>query len=414
MCEIAVIDPDEAPIQAAHQIAGQFHEEQGDGVGVVAVKNHGDRFEYRTYKSIDPHWQTLYAFFNRNYDDAWRFVIHGRNATAGDVNRNNAHPIEITCQECEFEYVVHNGHVRNHTDLMGDLHDQDHYLNSPVDSEVIPHVVGELPDEVDGLTRNTYDLNGNLNYLIFSENGILVRAGTRYHLSDDFTMTCSIRDFDDPEELGFERGNSLEWMLITPDGATPAIESKERTVYTSYRSEHAHVTTSNTSTTGGGSSRSREIAAASSGGRSRGRQDAVAEDAAEDSGYTITYKDHCDRFTNITAIKVAPGVMQIIEEETGDHEFVYRDDDPRLYFWYAPDPTPDNIDHLEQLAEVRGEEDGGNARLSDFGEQDNVTDAIVEETTTTIVNNVDDVDDEDMDDVQGKLKEAASEALNEA
>lgn len=398
MCEIAVIDPEEVPIEAAHQIAATFHEEQGDGLGVLAVHNEGDRFRYETHKSTKPHWQTFFTFFQRNYENAWRFVIHGRAKTTGAVNRHTSHPIEVECDKCEFDYVVHNGHVRKHSDLQDDLLDEGHHLNTGVDSEIIAHKVSELPESVEDHTLSTYDFRGNLNYFLFSENGIVGRVGGRYHLTDRFTATCSLEKFsDDPEDLGFEKGNQNEWMLIAPsEEGEPEIETQDRTVYRSRRY------------TGNSSNGSETTFRSGSHTSASPSQDDVMGDSAYDTGgkdddtYTVIYKDHSE-YEHVAAIKVAPGVMKVIDKSDNEAKYVYRDNEPRLYYWYAPEEAPDNIGKLEELAEV------GNASnqtsLEEFPDE-MVTNAVAEEVTRTVAT-VADVQGEDLRDIHEEVKEAA-------
>lgn len=324
MCEIAVVDPEQSNIQIIHQIAAKFHEEQGDGIGVLAVKESPDGFEYETYKSIVPHWQTMYTFLKRHYDETWRFVVHGRASTSGNVNREAAHPIHVDCDHCEFEHVIHNGSVRNHENIRGGLTSQGHHFNTKVDTEILAHKVSELPETIEDHSRKTYSFRGNLNYLLFSENGILIRVSSKYHLSDDVTMTCSLSAFDDAEEYGFEEGNDTEWMLITPGDDSPEIETKERT----------NITTNNYNQSG------------YRGNHYKGNR----EDSTPDT-YTKEYTDHCSQYENVTAIKVAPGVMEVIDTIEGRSKFVYRDVNPRLYYWYAPEGTDASIDYLEEKAE---------------------------------------------------------------
>lgn len=352
MCEIAVIDPERCNITVTQQIAAKFFEEQGDGVGIVAVKRNGDSFEYNTYKSTTPHWQTLYAFLSRNVDDTWRFVVHGRAGTCGGVNREAAHPISVDCDQCEFDYVVHNGSVRNHRNTRAGLIGSGHEFTTEVDSEVLAHKVSELPETVEDHGRKTYSFRGNLNYLLFSEDGILVRVSSKYHLTDDFVMTCSRRSFDEPDELGFERGKSNEWMLITPSGDAsteiPDIETKKRS-FSSRGSAYRNTT-------------------AQSGNATNGMWPVGQQANDNESTYTKQYTDHCDEFEHVTAIKVAPGVMEIIDTMEGQSQFVHRDADPRLYYWYAPEEVPEDVD-LEYLEELAGAEQSNIEDYSDDSDE---------------------------------------------
>jgi predicted glutamine amidotransferase len=318
MCEIAVVDPEQADATVIHQIAAKFNEEQGDGLGVLAVQDTGDTFNYETYKSTNPHWQTMFAFLQRNWEDTWRFVVHGRAATAGRVNRKNSHPVPVDCSECEYDYVVHNGSVRNHKNVRAGLTSQGHSFETPVDSEVLAHKVQELPETVEDHDRNTYLFRGNLNYLLFSENGILVRVSSKYHLTDYFTMTCS---FEEEESIGFEEGDDTEWMLIEPGNDDRDIETKER-----------EETSRRGSWNGWASGSDRRSKYAGGGGNWR------SNSRSSDDTHTIEYVDQSN-WDGITAIEVAPGVMKVIDDDTQNHRFIKREEDPEIYSFYSGETT---------------------------------------------------------------------------
>lgn len=402
MCEIAVFDPEKAPIQTVQRIASQFHEEQGDGLGVLAVLNEGDSFDYRAYKSTDPHWQTLYSFLRRNYSRAWRVVVHGRNGTAGDVNRQNAHPIEVDCPECEFDYVVHNGSVRNHKKRRGRRTSDGHRFTTKVDSEVIPHTISELPETVSQHTRSTYKFRGNLNYLLFSEDGILVRVSQKYHLDDAFTMTCSMKKVTgdaDPEDLGMGYGTTNEWMLITPDGEEPEIETKERVIYRSTRTSSS--TTSASSTRYSGSAcrwvddRQDEDEGAISDSIVSGGPSQTGDDT-----YHVEYKDLVS-YDHLHVIMVAPGVLRLIDTDKGEAKYIWRDKEPKLYYWYSMEPEPDNIDELAERANQNGDSDEANVPA------ERVAAAVKQEVTQTVADVVSLDDDESLRTLQNEVMDAA-------
>jgi predicted glutamine amidotransferase len=342
MCEIAVVDPDQFSIQNIQQLAGNFHEEQGDGIGVFMVIPDGDTFTYESYKSADPHWQTLWSFTRRHIDDAWRVVIHGRAGTSGGVSREAAHPIHVDCDDCSVEHIIHNGSVRNRKQKMKQLKRNGHDFTTGVDTEIIAHKVGDLPASVEEHTSATYKMYGNLNYLVFAEDGFLIHTEKKYHLSEDVTMTCRYRDFEDPEELGFEKGTDTEWMLVTPseeDNKVATVEMKERSS-SSYR----------------GSSTSTRSSGANWRGGQTGSSTTAHPQASpneNDAGlYEEQFVDHYPESDDITAIKVAPGVMKIIDTENDVHDFIFRRDTPRMYFWYAPEDSPVDQDVLNEYRQT--------------------------------------------------------------
>lgn len=372
MCEIAVFDPERASIEIIQQVAYKFHEEQGDGIGFVIVKNEGDHFEYNTYKSIEPHWQTVYTFLKRTIDDAWRVVVHGRNGTSGSVSREAAHPIAIDCDECEFDYVVHNGSVRDYKNKQTNIVENGHRLNTGVDTEVIAHEVSVLPDTIENHSYRTYDMYGRLNYLLFSENGILVRNGQKYDTTDDFVMTCSRNDFDNAEDMGFEYAKN-HWLLVKPDGDEPDIESKER--------GYSH--------SGTQSSRRRGGVAGRTGGVSSSR----ASSGDEDRTHVAEYIDLAS-WDTVSAYQVTPDCIKVLNRAEDEVEYVYRHRRPRLYYWYSDEDAPDNLEELEERGEaIRELINGGEAEYEDDGFQGALADEVAEGIQRT-VGDVADIDSE--------------------
>lgn len=349
------------------QLAATFFEEQEDGLGVLAVIDNEDSFDYRSYKSTDPHWQTLYGFLNRVWTDSYRIVVHGRASTGGGVNRENAHPIRMDCSECDAQYVVHNGSVRKHRNLRSQLTRRDHELNTPVDSEIIGHKVGSIPESIDDHTRNTYAFTGNLNYLVFAEDGILVRVSSKYHLADDFTMTCRPDELDD-----FEEGNDTEWMKVSPGGE---LETKERRSYS----------TSSSSTSSG----------------NYGWGAYRDNSRTGDDTYTVEYDDLIPDIDGVVAIRVSPRDIKLINERDEDAGVAYinRDKHPEEFYYYANESEPDN---LEQLAEIANSEQSS---LDEIAEEAQERKEAGQEEGEPLV---------PLDDVTGKEREEAAEAAERA
>lgn len=359
MCEIAVFDPERVSTEIIHQTAARFNKEQGDGLGILAVENAGDSFNYSVYKSIKPHWTTFNDFLERNWDDAWRFVLHGRAATSGAVKNESAHPIRVDCNECDFEWVVHNGSIRNWRQQRASMHSIGHQFNTHVDTEIIGHKVGEVPDSTADIPASEYNMSGMLNYLTFSEDGILVHVERKYNLTDDFVMTCSRREFDSATQLGFEINHDNEWMIITPDGDDVDIDTKERE-----RKSSTVGNSRSTTRSSNGTSTHR------SGSWNHANGTSYAESGADTDSTTktIEYTDHMPEYDYISVIKVAPGVVRVENEWEDETEYLFRDKDPKLYFWYSPEPTPDNIEQLEELAEAKVDK-GEQTQMSDYTEE---------------------------------------------
>jgi len=195
MCEIAVVPGSPAESNAASYVdlAQTLYEQNSHGLGMVAVydetEGDDDAFNYGYYKTTDPtdSWPEIRDWFEQR-SHAWRFVIHARLATAGGKTLEGVHPIKVTDDDVDSYYVVHNGVVSAHRLHRRNLEDDGHEFNTEVDSEVIAHTHADVPETLDDFDGT--ELRGRLNYLLFTDHGVLVRNTGKYTLSEDFTMSC--------------------------------------------------------------------------------------------------------------------------------------------------------------------------------------------------------------------------------
>lgn len=206
MCEIMSI-PGDSSTSAAIKASSKMFASNNDGLGIVAVYRRGDKFGYRFHKREDPDWQDVRGFFDEN--EPWRFVIHARLATAGGTGVAETHPIRIVDDDVDVDFVIHNGHVHDFN-LRRELLRDGHEFNTQVDSEVIGHAHGRVPDNLDD-DFDQPNLSGTLNYLLFADNGILVRNTGKYHLKDSLLMTCR-GDYVDGDH------QTQGYTLFHPDG----------------------------------------------------------------------------------------------------------------------------------------------------------------------------------------------------
>lgn len=209
MCEIAVIDPRRMGLKETFGLIENMFLKNPDGLGLVATYHHGGRFKNYMYRSEDPLWVNVLEFLSVHAEDAWRITIHARLATAGGVGLDQTHPIQVHCKECDVNMVLHNGVVTNHHINRKRLRGDGHNFKTGVDSEVIAHKVGTIPETLEGWEEP--DFIGSLNYIVFGDDKILVRIGSMYALSEDYRMAMHDRDFK-PED-----SQSSVIMLITPD-----------------------------------------------------------------------------------------------------------------------------------------------------------------------------------------------------
>lgn len=195
MCEIAVVpaDPSDSSIEGYLQLAATLYKQNSHGLGMVAVYDgdagETDNFQYSYYKTTDPtdRWPEIKEWL-QSRTHAWRFVFHARLATAGNKTVTNTHPLDIEDDDIDSELVVHNGVVHGHRRRRRELEDDGHEFATDVDSEVIAHTHDDIPESLDDFGGT--ELHGNLNYLLFGKEGILVRNSGKYTLSEDFRMSC--------------------------------------------------------------------------------------------------------------------------------------------------------------------------------------------------------------------------------
>jgi hypothetical protein len=209
MCEIMVVSSGDAENIVTG--AKKLYQRNSDGVGIVAVYRSGGEFKYQVYKAETPNWESAREFVK--WHDPWRFIVHARLATCGGTGYDETHPIEITDDDVDVNYVVHNGHVQDYN-LRSNLKNDGHELNTSVDSELIAHAHGSLPETLDDNDFDEPKISGQLHYLLLGDERILIRDGGKYHLSDDMEMTCRgdwAADDNFDEYTGFR--------LYKPDGS---------------------------------------------------------------------------------------------------------------------------------------------------------------------------------------------------
>ena len=224
MCEIAAINPTAHSIDAQTELATNLYAENDDGLGVAAVYNEGDHFEYDVAKAETPSWQDVIGWLD-DHDDAWRIIMHARITTAGGNGFHETHPLRVACDKTDVEWVIHNGQVYNHRSMRRKLQSKGHFIKTEVDSEVIAHAHGEVPNTLDDDEFDEPRLKGRLNYLLLGRNGILVRNTGKYQIDHSLKMMCSHREFEAPDR------NDEGFMLFRPDGV---VETADADVSGSY------------------------------------------------------------------------------------------------------------------------------------------------------------------------------------
>lgn len=204
MCEIAVLDPSRYSSSELKSAAVTLYDSMRSSLGVVAVKENEDRtkFEYDTYKAVVPDKEVLLEFIEETKEESVRIIIHGRMATHGAVTVEHSHPLEINCDECNVDYLIHNGVVPGFEYERGQLTNEGHNFTTEVDSELIAHDFGEVPNQFEGFEDLYHREPG---FLLLNEDRIFIHA-SRYQLTNDARMAHGHRDFGpDRREKNFFR-----------------------------------------------------------------------------------------------------------------------------------------------------------------------------------------------------------------
>lgn len=214
MCEIAIFGTEKYSAEELAEFSMDVYHSQRDSLGVVAVAENDDRtkFKYHTYKALEPRREDVRSFIQSHEAEARRFIVHGRLATHGAIEIDHAHPLEIDCDECNIDYVVHNGICRASRSMRRDHEYNGHDYETAVDSEIIAHEYGDVPLSFD---EETDLLTGfQPGYILLNEDAMYINNGGRYHLTEYGHMAKTNRPFA-RNELN---GNYVE-VIIKPEHA---------------------------------------------------------------------------------------------------------------------------------------------------------------------------------------------------
>lgn len=205
MCEITIIDPKKYKAHEIAEISSKIYKRMRDGLGLVRVDVNPDgTYDYRVYKATEPDFSTVVDFCD-NSMDSYRLIIHGRLGTSGDKQSVAAtHPIHIDCKECDVDWVLHNGNVRSGYKDHDTLGREGHHFTTQVDSELIAHAYGEVPD-----LDTTDKFVSQPAYVLLGESKIYISCSKRYTLAKSVEMARNMRDWTpDTPNANSRRGYS--------------------------------------------------------------------------------------------------------------------------------------------------------------------------------------------------------------
>lgn len=195
MCEIAILDPDEHSHGDLIDISMEIYSTMRSSLGVLIVRDPEDvdGFRFDTYKAVEPDHVELSAFLEGALmDDVEQVIIHGRLATHGEITVENAHPLEIECEECDIDYLLHNGIVSRHEQLRPQQEAEGHNVKTAVDSEVIAHAFGDVPRDLENTDMSKHGYQPA--FILANREAVYIRS-SRYVLAENGRMARSRREF---------------------------------------------------------------------------------------------------------------------------------------------------------------------------------------------------------------------------
>lgn len=212
MCEIAILNPRKHSPQEIKGIAMELYERMRSSLGVVGVFDVDGRFEYDTYKAVEPDRDDLLGFMDDVCaNGAHRVIIHGRLATCGANTKEHAHPLKVDCPECDIDYVIHNGVVGRRRAVVEQHEQLGHEYNTMVDSEVIAHDFGRVPLSFD---EDDLDHHGReRGFILLNEEAIFIH-GAKYRLSKQAEMALHYRRFGPSKNA-----DNYNRIIMTPSEA---------------------------------------------------------------------------------------------------------------------------------------------------------------------------------------------------
>lgn len=217
MCKLAVLDPERVSNARITSAAMSLYRSQRSGLGVVAVIDNETHFDYHVEKWTAPELNDVGEFIDIFADDAEWFILHGRLATSGSKNALPAtHPIEVNCDECQVDYVLHNGVYASH-DLGIEINrmegEEGHSFTTMVDTELIAHRMGKVPETIDEADQLMDEANAGFEQglIMLNDERIMLYTNRKYTIDERGEMYVSYADYSNDETT-----KEYQLMIIEP------------------------------------------------------------------------------------------------------------------------------------------------------------------------------------------------------
>jgi glutamate synthase domain-containing protein 1 len=192
MCELAILDPEQYSPEQLRDSAMEIYTSMRSSLGIVVASLTDGQYEYDIYKAVRPDEAAVEQFLRDTTEDAYRVIIHGRLATTGAVNEQNAHPLAIDCPECDVDFVLHNGCFWQEEVVRREHVSDGHEYSTPVDSEIIAHEFGTVPTEP---MPDAADKFREPCIVLLNSDSIYVQTdGYSYNMTGELELACSRRD----------------------------------------------------------------------------------------------------------------------------------------------------------------------------------------------------------------------------
>lgn len=214
MCELAILKKNNVGKVELTEFAMERYRGQRTSLGIVVVnwtKDYEDEriFEYDTFRSTDPDTDEVASFLRETWDDANRFIVHGRLGTSGEMDNVGTHPIPIDCPKCDVEYVLHNGVIGRAGRNRFQQEKTGHSWNTRVDTEAIAHAFESVPSDIDefnNVMEKRHYLERQPAFVLLGRKNIAIHASNGYYnVGPNGQVARTFRDIGDVEETGTTR-----------------------------------------------------------------------------------------------------------------------------------------------------------------------------------------------------------------